>query len=127
MTAFKQKNMDINLINTGDVYIAEVISAQIEVNNVQDALDIMANCAYQEAERIILYEKNIIDSFFDLKTTLAGDILQKFSNYRVRLAIVGDFSKYTSKSLKDFIYESNKARRINFVTTKDEAIAALLK
>ncbi|MDR6945014.1 DUF4180 domain-containing protein [Mucilaginibacter pocheonensis] len=119
--------MDINLINTGDVYIAEVISAQIEVNNVQDALDIMANCAYQEAERIILYEENIIDGFFDLKTTLAGDILQKFSNYRVRLAIVGDFSKYTSKSLKDFIYESNKARRINFVTTKDEAIAALLK
>ena len=92
--------MDINLINTGDVYIAEILSNQIEINNTQDALDIMANCAYQDADRIILYKENIIESFFDLKTTLAGDILQKFSNYRARLAIVGDFSKYTSKVMQ---------------------------
>jgi hypothetical protein len=62
-----------------------------------------------------------------LKTTLAGDILQKFSNYNVKLAIVGDFSIYTSQSLRDFIYESNKTGRIRFVNTIDEAIEALLK
>jgi len=47
--------------------------------------------------------------------------LQKFSTYNGRLAIIGDFSKYDSKSLKDFIFESNKGRRVNFVGTTDEA------
>ena len=118
--------MDINLININDVYIAEIVSDTVEINNAQDALDILANCAYQDARRIIIDQKNITDSFFDLKTTLAGDILQKFSNYNVKLAVVGDFSGYSSKSLRDFIYESNKAGRISFVTTKDEAVEALL-
>ena len=58
--------------------------------------------------------------FFDLKNGIAGEILQKFSNYRVSLIIVGDFSKYASKSLNDFIYESNKGRHINFVASTTE-------
>ncbi|MBB6112478.1 protein of unknown function [Mucilaginibacter lappiensis] len=119
--------MDINLISINDFNIAEIVSNIIEINNAQDALDILANCAYQDARRIVMYQENITDSFFDLKTTLAGDVLQKFSNYNVKLAIVGDFSKYSSQSLRDFIYESNKAGRISFVSTRDEAIDALSK
>lgn len=117
--------MDIKLIDSNDIIIAEIISNTIAINNTQDALDILANCAYQGADRVIIYQENITDDFFDLKTTLAGDVLQKFSNYRMKLAIVGDFSKYSSKSLRDFIYESNKGGRVNFVSTKDEAITAL--
>ncbi|WP_449401649.1 DUF4180 domain-containing protein [Chryseobacterium wanjuense] len=56
------------------------------------------------SDKVIIHEKNITPEFFDLKTKIAGDILQKFSNYRVKLAIVGDFSKYESKSIKDFIF-----------------------
>jgi hypothetical protein len=119
--------MDINLISINDFNIAEIISNTIELNNEQDALDILANCAYQDATRIMMYQENITEDFFDLKTTLAGDVLQKFSNYRVKLAIVGDFTKYNSKSLRDFIYESNKTGRISFVATKQEAIDALSK
>ncbi len=65
--------------------------------------------------------------FFDLKSGIAGEILQKFSNYLVRLAIVGDFSKYANKSLKDFIFESNKGGQINFVDSQLEAINVLSK
>jgi hypothetical protein len=41
------------------------------------------------------------------------------------LAIVGDFSKYASKSLKDFIYESNKGKQINFVASQAEGLNVL--
>lgn len=61
---------------------------------------------------IAINKSLISESFFDLKTRLAGDILQKFINYRVKIAIIGDFSMYTSKSLKDFIYECNKGKDI---------------
>ncbi|MFZ2340826.1 MAG: DUF4180 domain-containing protein [Bacteroidales bacterium] len=65
--------------------------------------------------------------FFDLKTKIAGDILQKFSNYRMKLAIIGDFSAIKSKSLRDFIRESNNAGTINFVGSMEEAMVKLNK
>jgi len=73
------------------------------------------------AGKIILHKMIINPDFFDLKTGFAGEILQKFSNYKVKLAIIGDFSSFTSKSLRDFILESNKHGHINFVSTIDEA------
>jgi len=119
--------MKIEIIKLKRVGIAEIKSGRVEIRKVQDVLDLMADCDYQGARKIILHEKNIIADFFDLKTGLAGEILQKFSNYFVELAIVGDFSKYSSQSLQDFIYESNKVGRINFVSSVEEAIEALLK
>jgi len=110
--------MEIILHNS----IAEIISDEILINEVQDALDIMADCRYQGADSLIIHEKNLCPEFFDLKTKIAGDILQKFSNYRMRLAIVGDFSKFTSKSLRDFIYESNKGKMVGFVGSVEEAL-----
>ena len=56
---------------------------------------------------------------------MAGEILQKFSNYRMRLVIVGDFSALESKSLRDFIYESNKGKLVGFVSTAEEALHKL--
>ena len=85
----------------------------------------MADSTYQGSSKIIIHEKNIVPDFFDLKTGLAGEILQKFSTYQVHLAIVGNFDKYSSKSLRDFIYESNKYGRINFVESVTEAMAKL--
>lgn len=119
--------MRIELTNINGKGIAEIISDAIAVSSTEDALDILGNCSYQGADNIILHEQNIIPAFFDLKTGIAGEILQKFSTYNVRLAIVGDFSKYTSKPLKDFIYESNKGGRINFVNTVAEATEKLGK
>ncbi|MNC73477.1 hypothetical protein D3C75_1246860 [compost metagenome] len=62
-----------------------------------------------------------------MKTRLAGEILQKFINYSVKSAIVGDFSVYSSKGLKDFIYECNNGRDIFFLSTEEEAIERLSK
>lgn len=51
--------------------------------------------------------------------------MQKFINYGFKIAIYGDYSKYTSKPLKDFIYESNSGKNIFFVNTQEEAIEKL--
>lgn len=63
----------------------------------------------------------------DLKSGFAGEILQKFSNYRMKLAIIGDFSEIKSKSLRDFIRESNNRRTISFVSSIEEALFILDK
>ncbi|MEJ5104052.1 DUF4180 domain-containing protein [Chryseobacterium sp. MYb328] len=107
--------------NIGNIQIAEVTSDQMIIQSAEDGLDLMGNIYYQGFDKVIIYEKDITPDFFDLKTKIAGEILQKFSNYRIALAIVGDFSKYESKSLQDFIFESNKTQHINFVSKLEEA------
>lgn len=88
-------------------------------------MDIIGNAYYQGFDFIILREEHLAPEFFQLKTKLAGEILQKFTNYRMHLSIIGDFSKYKSSSLKAFIRESNKGKHVYFAKSKDEALLQL--
>lgn len=114
----------MNIINEGNAKIAEVPKDMI-IRNAQDALELLMNCNYSGTRKILIQETNLQAEFFDLRTGVAGEILQKFSTYDGYVAIVGEFTKYTSKSLKDFIFESNKQGRVNFVSTKAEGIEVL--
>jgi hypothetical protein len=105
--------------------IAKLKSIENQISNVNDALDLIGNADYQGARNIIINEKDLDSNFFDLKTGLAGEILQKYSNYHVRLAIVGDFSKYSSNALKAFILECNRGKHIFFVENEELAIQKL--
>lgn len=117
--------MTTKVHQNGAIKIAEVIAEEILINNGEEGLQLLVDVYYQDVDKIIIREKNITPDFFDLKTGLAGEILQKFSNYRVQLAIVGDFNKYQGKSIKDFIYESNKGRQVNFLASMEQAIEKL--
>ena len=94
--------------------IAEIISEEVLLTTINDALDLIGNLSHQGFDKIIIHAKNITPDFFNLKTQIAGNILQKFIQYQMPVLIVGDFSKLESKSLNDFIFESNKGRAINF-------------
>jgi hypothetical protein len=107
------------------IIIAEITDKQFRIATPDDALELFANLDVPSCNRIIVREGNLNDDFYDLKTGKAGEILQKFSNYKVRLAIVGDFSKYKSKSLQDFIRESNRGRTIYFADDLESAILKL--
>ena len=110
-----------------NIVIAELKDDRIIIGQTQEVLNVICDLASYSCRRIIINEKNFHNDFFQLKTGLAGEILQKFSNYNVKLAIVGDFSKYESKSLKDFIRESNKGNMIYFVDSLDSALIRLSK
>lgn len=96
-----------------DVLLTEKISTA------QQFLEIMMNAP---GDAIIIQKKDLHESFFDLKSGLAGEILQKVVNYQRKLAIVGDFSGYSSESLNDLIRESNKGGVIIFVGTVEEVL-----
>lgn len=110
---------------TDGLTFLEIRSEEQFINNVQDVLDLFGELYGQYYDGIILYERNITHDFFDLQTKLAGEILQKFSNYRIRLVIVGDWSKYTSRSLEAFITESNRGKTVNFSSSPTEALKLL--
>ena len=107
--------MEIKTHNIDNTKVAEIITDKVILRSTEDGLDLLDNLYYQGFDKIIIHEKNITPEFFDLKTKIAGEILQKFAQYQMPLIIVGDFSKYQSKSLNDFIFESNKSKQINFI------------
>src|SRR5690606_15588773 len=117
--------MNIQTHHINNTEIAEVRSEDIVIQNANDALDLMGNIYYQGFDKIVIHQKNLTEEFFNLKNKMAGEILQKFSNYRIRLAIVGDYSKFSSKSLQDFIYESNKGKDVYFATSLKDALRVL--
>ncbi|GIP22027.1 DUF4180 domain-containing protein [Paenibacillus sp. J22TS3] len=117
--------MEITVNQRDDSKVAVITSDQLVISNINDALDVMMNAKYQGCDKILLRKENITEDFFELKTKLAGEILQKYTNYRARLAIVGDFSGYTSKSLNDFIYECNQGDKVLFKKTEAEALDEL--
>ena len=87
-----------------------------------DAGDILSLAFSEEARKLVFLKDNIDPAFFDLKTGIAGEVLQKFSNYRFAVAICGDYSGVTSKALRDFIFESNKGGKTLFLDTVEEAV-----
>jgi len=113
--------MELAIHNLNGVSVAEVRKSAALIKETDQILDIMANAQYKGAGGVIIRKNLLHPDFFDLKTGVAGEILQKFSNYRMRLAIIGSFRNLKSKSLHDFILESNKAGRIIFVPTFEEA------
>ena len=78
-------------------------------------------------KNVVIDKKLVVEDFFILSTGLAGEILQKYINYGGRIAIYGDYSRYTSKPLKNFIYESNKGKDAFFVSDEDEAVDMLTR
>lgn len=118
--------MEITIIKENNVEIAIISSSEILITDVQSALDMMATVNFEAGcNHIVLNKSLICEDFFNLRTRLAGEILQKFINYQVKIAIVGDFSVYLSKSLKDFIYESNNGKDIFFLSNEKQAIERL--
>lgn len=120
----------MNLIKTeyNGLICAEVESDGKVITDAQSAIDLLMSAKYELGTKNLLIAKRLVaEEFFILSSGLAGEILQKLINYGGRIAIYGDYSRYTSKPLKDFIFESNKGRDVFFTATRDEALALLSK
>ena len=119
--------MNIETISQNNKTVAVVTSNENIITDVQSALDLIMSVKYEAQTNLIAIDKKAVcNDFFILSTGLAGEILQKFINYQVKIAIFGDYSKYTSKPLKDFIYESNNGKDIFFVKNKTQAVEKLV-
>ena len=96
------------------------------ISDPQSALEVLMTANYEiGTNKIVIDKKLVAEDFFILSTGLAGEILQKYINYGGRIAIFGDYSRYTSKPLHDFMYESNKGKDVFFAATESEAIDKL--
>ena len=88
----------------------------------QDASDLISEARSADATIAVLPMARLDPAFFDLKTGIAGEMVQKFVNYGLKVAIVGDTSELAAKNkaLHDFIYESNQRGSVWFLANQQE-------
>jgi hypothetical protein len=97
------------------------------ISTSQDALDLIGEAWSGSAMVIAVPAGRFDPSFFDLRTGLAGEFLQKLVNYRMTVAIVGDITRHVaaSNALRDFVHESNQGGHVWFLAD-DDALAERL-
>jgi hypothetical protein len=87
-----------------------------------DLLDVIGEASAHQAELVLLPVERLPAEFFPLRSGVAGSLVQKFVNYRLRLAILGDVSVHVAgnDAVRDFVHEANRGRQLWFVATEDE-------
>jgi hypothetical protein len=93
----------------------------------RSANDFLSAAWSAEATWLSIPLERLAPGFLDLSTRIAGEVIQKFINYRMGVAFVGDIAPWTdaSKSLRDFVYESNRGAAVWFVRDRAELAAKL--
>lgn len=90
------------------------------LNDISDALG-----ACLGAEGLILTENDLAREFFDLRSGIAGELFQKFINYKLRVAIVLPDPGAYGERFSELAYEHKSHNMIRFVSSTDEAKAWL--
>jgi len=94
----------------------------------RDAVDLIGDARSAGGETIMIPVERLDEDFFVLRTRVAGEFVQKFVTYGVRVAILGDIAKYENESeaFRDWVYEANRGRDLWFVASREELEKRLL-
>jgi hypothetical protein len=86
------------------------------------ALDVVGDAFGADARVVSIPVTRLSPDFFQLRSGVAGAIVQKFVNYRLRLVVVGDPAHHgpTAGPVDDWIREANRGRELWFVADDDE-------
>ena len=80
--------MNYALIEKNGKTYLECLPSMAPITSARDALDLVALCGENGTQRLMLHAAHLPPAFFDLKTGLAGEVLLKFTNYRVKVVAV---------------------------------------
>ena len=110
-----------------DLVLLELDATGPLLGSDRDASDVLSEAFSTDASVIVIPLARLDPAFFELRSGLAGNFFQKMQNYDRRLVILGDISNLTaaSKSLHDFVYETNRHGHHLFVPDRESMLARL--
>ena len=105
-----------------DVRVLECVADGVKLQTYRDAVDLVGKSFENRATVIVIPVECLDDEFFQLKTRIAGELIQKFVQYGRRIAIVGDISRHLDESsaLRAFVAESNRGKDVWFLASREE-------
>lgn len=104
----------------------ECSSKDTPISTEQHALDLITACMENYTNLVMLHTEALADNFFKLRTGLAGSVLQKLTNYHVKVVVVINDNQKIKGRFKDLLTESNKGNSFRVFSSKAEAESWLL-
>lgn len=101
------------------------LSETDKLSSEQDALELVAACGEYNTDRVMLHASNLTDDFYQLRTGLAGAVLQKFANYRIRAAAVLTPELVNQGRFKEMVLEANRGNQFRVFYDRESAEAWL--
>ncbi len=99
------------------VIIASEINLSIRsIRNVSDALG-----AVYGADGLLLTENELSPEFFDLRSGIAGELFQKFTNYQIHLALVVSTLEVYGERFGELAFEHRNHKLIRFFDSVEAA------
>jgi hypothetical protein len=90
-----------------------------------DPAGVVRACIESGTPRLLMDEDALPPEFFDLSTRLAGDLVQRLTQYEIRMAGVVPDPSVHSKPFQDFAREANTGRWFRFFPDRARAVAWL--
>jgi len=101
----------------GQTRYLEMLPGTLALTSEQDALDWIGLCGELGVNHLLAYEDNLPEAFFDLRSGLAGALLLKFANYRVRLAMLVSPETASRGRFGEMARESNRGNQFGVFST----------
>ena len=112
--------MKVHLVEKQGCKYLEGMATEPFLQQESDATTLVGLCGEHSVERLLLYAGNLSESFFDLKSGLAGAILQKFANYHVRVALVISADRVQGR-FKQYVLEANRGNQFRSFQERTDA------
>ncbi len=113
--------MNYQIIKNRNEKVA-IINDEVCITSPRDMLDLVGTIDYQEeCGKLIMKKEMFPQEFYWLSTGFAGEVLQKMVNYSKQVAVIGDFSEYSTPSFDAFVIECNRGHSFFFVASLEEA------
>ncbi|MDF2988188.1 MAG: hypothetical protein K0R50_3698 [Eubacterium sp.] len=119
--------MNYKLIEKNNKRYIEILSSQSPLNSEQDALDLIALCWELDTHQLMLHGEVLSGDFSNLRTGIAGGMLQKFINYSIRVAAIIPTEVANAGRFREMVLETNKGNAFRVFDKKEEAESWLLK
>ena len=117
----------MKVITHNNLTLLELDATGPALGSDRDASDVLSEAFPADATVVVIPVERLDPSFFELRSGLAGGFFQKMQNYERRLVILGDVAAQTaaSKSLHDFVFETNRHGNHLFAPDRETMLARL--
>lgn len=113
--------MNYRVIQTGSQKYIQCLPGETRLENEQDAIDLVAACGENGTQQLMVFADNLSNDFYRLSSGVAGNILLKFSNYRIRVAAVLSHELVNQGRFREMVIETNRGNQFRVFYETAEA------
>ncbi|MDU5145775.1 MAG: DUF4180 domain-containing protein [Paenibacillus dendritiformis] len=122
----ERTTMNYKIVENGTKKYIELISGPTPISTEQDAADLVALCREHDLDFLMLHGEALSEDFFNLRTGVAGRMMQKFITYSVKTAVVIPDPSVNKGRFKEMVTESNRSNQFGVFASREDAESWLI-